>query len=177
MKILYHCIFLLLSIVFISLASPISDPKPDLAPEHLFDFWVGEWELTWETSEGDQGRGVNQIVKILDGKVIQENFESLSPKGQPALKGMSLSVYQPQTQTWHQAWADNQGGYYDFTGRIEGDKRIFATQVKATSGKIVILRMVFKDIEEDAFTWDWESSEDEGKTWQLRWRIFYQRKK
>ncbi len=176
MKTLYHCISLL-SVIFVSSTNPAPDTEPALNPEHLFDFWVGEWDLTWETAEGDQGKGVNQIVKILDGKVIQENFESLSPKGQPALKGMSLSVYHPQTKTWRQAWADNQGGYYDFTGQTEGDKRIFVTQTKTTSGNTVHLRMIFKDIEEEAFTWDWESSEDEGKTWQRRWRIFYQRKK
>ncbi|MCG8320884.1 MAG: hypothetical protein MI921_15385 [Cytophagales bacterium] len=25
--------------------------------------------------------------------------------------------------SWHQAWADNPGGYFDFTGEINGDKK------------------------------------------------------
>jgi hypothetical protein len=42
-----------------------------------FDFWIGEWELTW----AENGRGRNVITKILDGKVVQEQFTSLPSTG------------------------------------------------------------------------------------------------
>jgi len=38
-------------------------------------FWIGEWALTWDNADGTKGRGTNRIEKILDGKVIQENFQ------------------------------------------------------------------------------------------------------
>lgn len=37
---------------------------------HDFDFWLGDWNVYWEDK-----RGTNRINKILDGAVIQENFE------------------------------------------------------------------------------------------------------
>ena len=37
-----------------------------------FDFWLGEWYLTW----GENDRGINRIERIMDGAVVQENFES-----------------------------------------------------------------------------------------------------
>jgi hypothetical protein len=41
-------------------------------PETQFDFWLGKWDCTWE----EDGQGSNRIEHILDGKIIQENFES-----------------------------------------------------------------------------------------------------
>jgi hypothetical protein len=42
-------------------------------------------------------------------------------------------------------------------------------------GGTIISRMVFYDISEDSFTWDWESSTDDGDNWTLNWRIEYSR--
>jgi len=100
----------------------------------IFDFWLGDWNLTWVDAEGQVNKGTNQIVRILDGKVIQENFSD--EKG--SFKGMSLSVFNPDRKTWHQAWTDNQGGYFDFVGEVEGNKRIFKTQVKEKNGEKII---------------------------------------
>lgn len=137
-----------------------------------FDFWVGEWTATWSNADGSTGKGKNRIVKILDGKVIQEHFEDES-----GFKGTSLSVYTPVQKKWRQAWADNQGGYFDFEGDMSDGKKIFKTKMREANGKQYMSRMLFYDIKTDAFTWDWEKTEDGGKTWALQWRIQYARKK
>jgi hypothetical protein len=138
----------------------------------LFDFWVGDWDLTWTTNDGKTAKATNRIVKILDGKVIQENFSFSS--GQ--FKGTSISVYNPVKKTWHQAWADTQGGYFDLEGDVDGDKRIFKTKPQQQNGQQIIRRMVFYDIKPGSLKWDWELSRDGGATWQLQWRINYVRK-
>ena len=46
--------------------------------ESLFDFWLGTWDLTREDADGSAVIGSNYIRLILDGKVIEENFESCS---------------------------------------------------------------------------------------------------
>jgi len=169
--------FLLLSLFTLTLGpaaySQSSSENPN--PETLFDFWVGEWEVSWEEAEGATGGGVNIIEKTLDGTVIQENFRITEGQNK-GFKGTSISVYHRQMGTWRQAWADNQGGYFDFKGRAEGDKRIFQTAVRELDdGRQFTQRMVFYDISEDSLTWDWESSEDGGETWSLNWRIHYRR--
>jgi hypothetical protein len=136
-----------------------------------FDFWIGEWELTW----AENGRGRNVVTKVLDGKVIQEQFTSLPTNDSPALVGMSVSVYNAQTEQWQQTWVDNQGSYLDFAGGLVGDKMILARDA-VIQGKQVEQRMVWADIESDALNWTWERSSDEGKTWQVVWAIQYQRK-
>ncbi|MDH3710900.1 MAG: hypothetical protein OER04_13480 [Cyclobacteriaceae bacterium] len=140
-----------------------------------FDFWVGKWDLTWDLGEEKVGHGVNNIVKILDGKVIQENFEATDAGPNTGFKGTSISVFNPNTKTWHQAWADNQGGYFNFMGEIDDNRRVFKTQSFSQGDKTIVLRMVFYDIQEDSFTWDWERSDNDGESWSLQWRINYKR--
>lgn len=143
-------------------------------PENSFNFWVGTWDLTWQGANGVTEKGRNVITKVLDGKVIQENFEALEG-AQKGYQGMSISVYNPNTKTWHQTWMDNQGGNINFTGEIDGERKIFKTAPQKRNGQEVISRMVFYDITKDAFNWDWESTTDDGKTWNLNWRINYKR--
>lgn len=148
-----------------------------LEPEEYFDFWVGEWEVSWDEGDNIIGSGTNIVEKTLDGKVIQENFRITEGQNK-GFKGTSLSLYQPRFERWKQAWADNKGGYYDFLGKTDGNKRIFQTGViELDDGQEFTQRMIFYDITEDSMTWDWEASFDGGDTWSLNWRIFYKRLK
>ncbi len=147
-----------------------------LESERYFDFWIGEWEVSWKEGGEAMGKGINVISTILDGKVIKEEFKVTEGK-QKGYKGTSISVFNPALQQWKQVWTDNQQSFLEFTGEINGSKRIFKSAPKEFNGKNLISRMVFKDIEKDSFTWDWESSVDGEKNWNLNWQIFYKRLK
>jgi len=142
--------------------------------DQWYDFWVGDWNLTWKDGDGGMGKGTNHIVRILDGKVIQENFKAVEG-ALAGYNGMSLSVYNPAVGHWKQAWTDNQGGYIDFTGRREGKRYFFETTVIENGQGGMQQRMVFYNIQEDSLDWDWESTQDGGATWTLNWQIHYQR--
>lgn len=157
--------------------APLSNAQTsiiDLKPEQYFDFWLGEWELTWEDTDGTEGRGTNHIERVLGGKVIKENFEAHSG-AYKGFKGKSYSVYNSRTGEWKQTWVDNSGGYLDFTGELDGEKRIFKRKGLSPQGKEILQRMVFYNISKNSLTWDWEISEDNGETWELRWQINYER--
>jgi len=141
-----------------------------------FDFWVGKWDLSWKTKDGTLETGSNNIKKILGNKILRENFEALtgSMKG---FRGKSWSAYNGATGEWHQTWVDTNGAYLDFVGEIAGDKRIFKRSVTARDGKVHLQRMVFSNISDKALDWNWEASIDNGKSWQLKWHIHYQRAK
>lgn len=134
-----------------------------------FDFWVGEWTLTW----GEEGRGANTIRRILDGCVIEENFEGEMPSGM--FRGKSVSVYDTTRGRWLQTWVDNQGGYLDFSGGLDGGRMILQRTTER-NGKPLLQRMVWYDIQDDHLTWNWEKSEDGGTTWTTLWKITYRRK-
>ena len=142
-------------------------PPPCSAPEAgQFDFWVGEWDLTWEG-----GAGTNTITKEMNGCVIRENF--VDPE--KPYHGLSVSVWNPNRGIWQQTWVDDQGSYLDFEGGIDGDKMVLARQFTGPKGKTVHQRMTFYNIAENSLDWDWEVSQDEGETWKLAWRIHYER--
>lgn len=161
-------------IIILSLAVSAFVAEAQNMDASTFDFWEGTWELRWTDANGQAGSGTNVINRISGGKVLHENFSAT--KGQLAgFQGTSISVFNPNTSTWHQTWMDNQGGNLIFTGSVEGDRKIFSTASQTINGQTTQSRMVFYSFTEDSFTWDWERTTDGGKTWTLNWRIFYKR--
>lgn len=132
-----------------------------------FDFWIGEWDLTWEG-----GQGTNRIEKILDSKVILENFD-----GTPAtpLRGMSVSTFSREKDAWAQTWVDTDGSYLDFVGGWQGDRMVLSRD-GVVKGEAVKQRMVWFNIAADAFDWHWDRSVDGGQTWSTQWAIHYRRR-
>jgi len=137
----------------------------DKSPETQFDFWLGEWNVSW----GDDGAGTNHVTRILDDKIVQENFTG------GALHGLSFSVYDAERRLWCQTWVDNQGGYLDFTGTFADGKMILSRSA-IVQGQACKQRMVWFEISADKFEWNWERSDDDGATWQVKWNIHYSRK-
>ena len=163
----------ILFILLFSITSFTSAQEVNLNNE-TFDFWVGQWKAEWKQADGSVGTGTNTITKVLDEAVIEENFE-ITGGTQAGFKGKSLSVFNPNTATWHQAWVDNQNGYINFVGEVDRERKIFRTLPVEKDGSISIQRMVFYDIKDNSFTWDWEGTKDGGKNWTLLWRIHYTR--
>jgi hypothetical protein len=137
----------------------MSDPKTQ------FDFWLGEWDCTWS----EDGRGTNHVHHIMDGKIVQENFSA------PDLKGMSVSAYHPERKVWCQTWVDTNGSYLDFTGTFDDEKMILVRDA-IVRGEACKQRMVWYNITEQEFDWNWERSDDGGTTWRVLWQIKYMRK-
>jgi hypothetical protein len=145
-------------------------PSPCSSAEALqFDFWIGEWELTYN----DTVHATNVIHKQMGNCVIEENFEDPSN----TYSGKSWSVYSPQLKKWQQTWVDNSGAYLDFTGEFKNDKMQLNREFINPKGKKIMQRMIFYNISKDQLDWNWESSNDNGITWVVNWKIHYQRKK
>lgn len=142
--------------------------QPLPAEARQFDFWIGDWDAFW----GDGAHGTNSIRAVLDNAVILENFD-----GRPgmALMGMSVSVYNAGLGKWQQTWVDNQSGYLDFVGAFE-DGRMVLQRSATRPGQTFLQRMVWYNIERDRFDWNWERSDDAGRTWQVLWQIHYTRR-
>lgn len=166
----------LISIVLVALVVSAAD-----APAHpcaalqqrQFDFWVGNWELTWPGEKpGETVHGTNRITRILDGCVVQENFDG---GGDMHLRGTSVSIFDTHSGKWKQTWVDNEGGYLDFIGEWKDGQMILAREGVGPDGAKILQRMVWKNIGRDELDWSWEASKDGGRTWQVRWPIHYRR--
>lgn len=134
-----------------------------------FNFWLGNWSLKWVNAKGDTITGSNQVQRILQGKVIQENFTSST-----GFEGKSWSVFSPAGE-WKQTWVDNRGGYLQFSGAMSGDSLIFEMEPSMVNEKPMLRRMVFYNIKPESFTWNWQSSLAGSQKWETKWEIFYKR--
>ena len=140
--------------------------------ENSFDFWVGTWEASWKDSNGTIFTGSNKISKVLDGKVLKEDFEDPSSN----FKGLSISIFNSITNEWNQTWVDNQGVHYLFTVTIEKGNPVFKTKMIEKDGEIIGRKMVFKNISNNSFSWEWLGTKNNGKDWNILWEVFYTRK-
>ncbi len=152
-------------------------PPPCSDPDHAgFDFWVGEWNLSWPAEQmggppGERESGINRVERVLDGCVVEENF---STRG-GSFKGHSVSVYDGSAGIWRQTWVDSSAGYIVLTGRFEDGRMILSTEPRDRDGHVVLNRMVFRDIQPGSLKWDWQGSRDAGRTWTDLWNIDYRR--
>jgi hypothetical protein len=134
----------------------------ELNERRQFDFWVGEWDCTW-----DGGRGTNVVTSELDGTVIFERFD-----GRPGteLRGMSVSVFDAGRGVWRQTWVDSSGGYIDLSGG-------FANGVmELRHDNDTPFRMLFTELATDSLVWRWERWNQDTRAWDERWRIDYARR-
>ncbi|HKD98574.1 MAG TPA: hypothetical protein VKB69_13425 [Micromonosporaceae bacterium] len=138
-------------------------PGPD-----ALDFWIGEWTVSWPG-----GHGTNTVRRILDGRVVEEVFESHDDDGE-FLHGRSLSVRDSADGRWRQTWVDSTGSYLDFEA-VEVDGRICFRRETEIGGLPVAQRMVWLDVTTDGFRWEWQHSRDGGATWQVTWPLDYRR--
>ena len=144
------------------------------AEQKQFDFWVGEWDLTWPGEKaGETGHGGNSIKRIMGGCVVKESFTGGDSMH---LRGMSVSTFVARAGKWKQTWVDNEGGYLDFVGEFKDGQMILSREGVGPDGAKILQRMVWKNISAKELDWSWEFSKDGGKSWQVQWPIHYKRK-
>lgn len=141
-----------------------------------FDFWVGDWELTWPAEQmggepGEVAVGTNRIRRVMSGCVIEESFATADG----SFQGRSLSVYRTGEGKWLQTWVDTSGGYLLFSGDFDGEKMELQTEPQQRDEETVVNRMVFRDIAHDSLRWEWQASRDGGESWTDLWNIEYRR--
>lgn len=137
-------------------------PAPSEGGTSGFDFWLGEWNCSFTN-----GSAVNRITKILGDRVIQEDFRSAG------LNGQSFSVFNEQRQLWMQTWVDDQNSYLLFVGRREPDRMLLVG--RRPDGTPNGMRMVWDEIGDDAFSWDYQKESEDG-SWSSQWKIAYRRR-
>ena len=86
---------------------------------HSFDFWLGEWDCTFEG-----GRATNSLSREFGDHVIVERFEVIEPR---PFSGTSHSVFSEHDGRWRQTWVDDDGSYWAFVGTLVDGNPSFAT--------------------------------------------------
>ena len=142
---------------------PASQPPPCSAAEHRqFDFWMGDWEVT--TPDGKPA-GRNRIEPILGGCVLQERWT-----GAAGSTGNSFNLYNRASGQWEQFWVDGSGGRLHLRGGLQEGAMVMQGERERPdpdTGVVQRERITWTPNEDGSVRQLWESSKDEGKTWNV----------
>jgi hypothetical protein len=162
MKLFTFCFCLLCAISAFAQTAP-SKPCASQPEFRQFDFWLGEWEVKVNGNPA----GTNSVQLILDKCVIFENWT-----GARGLNGKSFNIYNAAKKQWQQFWADDRGNVLELAGEFKDG----AMHLSGAQGK-TLQRITWTPLPEGNVRQLWESSNDNGKTWNVAFDGLYLRKK
>lgn len=153
-----------------------------------FDFLRGHWRVEnrrlrlrlqdnheWETFTATQTN-----CALPGGIGNYDDF--IAPAWRPEYVGMSLRLFNPRTGLWSIYWLDNQTGGLDGAGLMlppvvgkfaDGVGVFEGTDV--LDGKSVRVRYTWSAITADSACWEQAMSDDGGHSWEMNWRMLFQR--
>lgn len=156
--------------------------------QHDFDFLPGNWRILNQRlspylSENQQWEEfeASQTVSVLPGGI--GNFDDfVAPEWRPGFVGMSLRIYNPQTDLWSIYWLDNRSGGLNeqgqlsapVVGRFTGSSGLFEGD-DVINDIAVRVQYRWQVIDADHASWEQAMSRDDGKSWEVNWRMAMQR--
>jgi len=156
----------------------VQHPPTQHDGQHDFDFEIGTWKIhlkrldhrlvgstTWVEFDG-----TSVTRKVWDGRADLEEFEVDSPTGH--IQGMTLRLYDPQTQQWSLYWATSKSGAMGppTIGEFKnGRGEFFDTEPSGPNGRAILVRFVWSDITPNSAHFEQSFSDDGGKTWEVNW--------
>ena len=154
----------------VSAAPATGEEKPcSAAPYRQFDFWLGSWDVT----EKGKVAGTNRIESILGGCALHESWH-----GAGGLHGNSINYYDAPRGVWHQTWIDERGNGLILEGKFEnGAMRLEGERPGSTPGTRDLHRITWTSLAEGKVRQLWETSSDNGKTWNEAFDGLYTRAK
>jgi hypothetical protein len=152
----------------LSAKQPSTKPCSSQPEYRQFDFWIGEWDV----QAGGQQAGTNSVQLILDKCVVFENWV-----GAKGMSGKSFNIYNAAKGKWQQTWVDDRGAVLELLGEFKDGAMRLAGDTTRGAGKKVLHRLTFTPLEGDRVRQFWETSNDDGKTWNVAFDGLYIRKK
>ena len=150
--------------------------------QHDFDFEFGTWKAHIRrlqhplTGSNDwvEYDGASIVRKVWGGRA---NLGELNVSGSAGrIEGLSLRLYNPQTDQWAVSWANSRDGNLTvpLMGRFEAGRGEFYS-ADTLDGRAIFARFIFSDIKTTSFQIEQAFSADGGKTWETNWIATFNR--
>lgn len=134
---------------------------------HAFDFWIGKWVV----EQAGQKAGDSNVQAILGHCTIFEQWESVA-----GTSGKSFNYYDPAHDHWRQIWIGDGGTFIEFTGEARDGGIFFTAEtINPADGAKTLHKFEFTRIDDDGVRQYWETSADDGESWQTVWDGRYTR--
>lgn len=164
--------FLMVMFCFSNLVLAQDEMPPMGAPDEMKSVaWLeGTWDVDqkflmsdtadiWESSQG-----VAVYSMALDGCVLSMDYTA-ELMGMP-FAGTFLQNYDRVTGKWQSVWIDNMAARISFyEGSMTGDTLVMEGVDYGPDGKPYLARLTTVKLSEESFDWQFEMSQDDGKTY------------
>jgi hypothetical protein len=147
-----------------------------------FDFISGMWllnnhklkERLTGNKEWIDFPASQHMTKILHGLGNTDVFKA-TIDGKP-FEGMTLRLFNPKTRLWNIYWADSNSGTLEkpVVGSFDGDIGVFYAR-DTFRGKSILVKFNWDKSDRDKPVWSQAFSEDEGRTWEWNWYMYFRR--
>ena len=152
-------------------------PRVERDGQHDFDFEIGSWKIHLKrrlkpltgSNAWVEFDGTSVTRKVWDGRANLEEFETDGPTGH--IEGLTLRLYNPQTQQWSLYWANSKDGTMGGPpniGEFKNGRGEFYCQ-DTFNGRAILIRYVWSDITPNSAHFEQSFSDDGGKTWEVNW--------
>lgn len=146
-------------------------PPPASPEQHYYDFWPGAWA---RVVNGRVEKDITFRVKRgLHAAAFEEEWRQVDDKG-VVLVSRALRAWDQLTNRWMFAWVSDNALFQVWEGRKYGDHWYIVREF-AAGGRRFWSRQAWLPTAPDRVTRVMERSFDEGKTWELRSRMDYER--
>jgi len=148
-------------------------------PSHDFDFLYGKWAM-------HNRRLVRRLTDSHDWVEFAATSDCRPLPGGlgnedvyrtdywPNFVGLSLRIYNPQTHLWSISWVDNHNApgvlQPPQVGAFSKDVGFFDA-ADSFNGKPIVVRFIWKKLDNDHARWEQAFSPDNGKTWETNWTM------
>ncbi len=128
-----------------------------------FDFYIGKWKVHHRL-----------LRKRLKGSQEWEECEGMAAAGR--VVGMTVRLFDPQSQQWSIWWADSVNGGLQppMYGEFKEGRGIFYNQ-ETLEGKKIFIRFIWSSLTENRCRWEQAFSADGGSTWETNWIMEFAR--
>jgi len=153
----------------VAAADRAARPCAHRAEARAFDFWLGDWEVTFNGAVA----GTSHVERMLGECVVYENWTGAS-----GYSGKSFNLYDAARGRWQQTWVDSVGGLQEYHGEArDGNLYFLGEGIRPGAKEPVRTRMTFFPLGPDEVRQLIEQSRDDGKTWSVTFDGLYRRKR
>lgn len=140
------------------------------AEHRQFDFWLGQWDV-YGGAGGDELLGTNHIERSANGCWLVEHWRGVSGN-----HGTSTNAWDAQYGVWRQFWVGGDGAVLRLEGGREGGAMVLRGELPAQGGGVQRQRIAWTAQPDGSVVQQWDTSDDEGASWQTSFRGIYRRR-
>lgn len=138
-----------------------------------FNFMLGEWDADIRRYAPDgtmtaDAKGAWSVRSSFGGRVIEDQLTQFDADGKEETAAFSLRTYCEETQRWEMVYfwaAQPASSLLVFVGNRVGDEMHLNLQQSGPNGLVTMAHIRFFDISDDSFSWENNTSIDNGVTW------------